>query len=493
MSPLPTDSKMSWPPPAADSGDIACWSAWYSGSAAELAVHGTSPSSADRTSRLLGGFWRKRQTATPDINQVRVVHVPAAAEIAAVSADLLFGDTPGLKCSDEVAQARLEDLIDESAMQNVLLEGAEVCAGLGGVYLRTSWDREVSDAPFLTVVHADHAVPEFRYGILRAVTFWETLESGAKNVTWRHLERHEQGGILHGLYRGTATSLGVSIPLENSPQTEGLLPSYALPAGLPRPFLVSYVPNVRPSRTNRRSPLGRSDYAGAEGLLEALDETYSSWMRDIELGKARILVPRGALDPGKRGGGRGAGKTFDLDRAVFTELQLDPSSPGSTITANQFAIRAADHAATAMDLLEKIVSSAGYSPQSFGIRIEGRAESGTALRFRMDRTIHTVARKQRYFAPAITDQCENLLAVDALVLEHSDTRVDRPKITWWEESQGPLELAQTLDLLARAEAMSIETRVRMAQPGLDDDKVKEEVARIQNDAGSLMPLPPTMP
>ena len=55
---------------------------------------------------------------------------------------------------------------------------------------------------------------------------------------------------------------------------------------------VVYVPNQRPSSW-RNDPLGqhlgRSDLAGVESLMDALDEAYSSWMRDIRLGKARLL------------------------------------------------------------------------------------------------------------------------------------------------------------------------------------------------------------
>jgi hypothetical protein len=39
------------------------------------------------------------------------------------------------------------------------------------------------------------------------------------------------------------------------------------------------------------APLGRSDFSGLEISLDTLDEAHASWMRDIRLGKARLIVP----------------------------------------------------------------------------------------------------------------------------------------------------------------------------------------------------------
>ena len=102
--------------------------------------------------------------------------MPLAAEIAQSSADLLFGDPPELRIEEnEKASDRLHEIAQASGLVNTLLEAAELCAALSGVYLRVSWDTEVTDHPFLTVVNADRAVPEFAYGVLRAVTFWRVL------------------------------------------------------------------------------------------------------------------------------------------------------------------------------------------------------------------------------------------------------------------------------------------------------------------------------
>ena len=333
----------------------------------------------------------------------------------------------------------------------------------------------------------DHALPEFRYGRITAVTFWREVEGdGHDGVVLRHLERHEPGVMLHGLYRGAKGLLGHAVGLGASPDTVGLEPVVTLPEALSHRLATCYVPNVLPDRRRPTSPQGRADIEGCESFLDALDETYTSWLRDVRIGQSRIVVPSKALEPTVFGGGRGAGRALDLDREVFTELEIDPKE--MQITPVQFAIRTAEHAETALHLLERVVSEAGYSPQTFGLRIDGRAESGTALRLREARTFKTMARKQRYWAPALADACELLLALDAAVFGRP-VKAERPRITWPEETATPHEVAQTLAQLRAAEAASTEVMVRMLHADWDDDAVAAEVARIQAERGAPVPEP----
>ena len=55
---------------------------------------------------------------------------------------------------------------------------------------------------------------------------------------------------------------------------------------------------------------------------------------------------------------------------------------GTEVEVVTFALRTDEHRDTMLTLVERVASAAGYSPQDFGLNIEGRAESGTALRLR---------------------------------------------------------------------------------------------------------------
>src|SRR5690606_24588166 len=157
--------------------------AWYSGDPNQIAsVH----AGAVFTPTPRGRFW------AADVHEERrvMLHVPIAGDIAATSADLLFSETPTAKIPEAheesapagavATQERLNELIDVGGVHNRLLEAAETCAALGGVYLRPVWDREVAGHPILSVVQADVAIPEFRWGVLRAVTLWRVLSDALR-------------------------------------------------------------------------------------------------------------------------------------------------------------------------------------------------------------------------------------------------------------------------------------------------------------------------
>lgn len=500
--PLPTDDKATWPPPdiAPYTRDARAWSAWWSGDPDKLTQTTTGGGTTGRRT-----FWGRRNQGSDATKATRHLHATLAADIASTSADLLFGEFPTLTIPNDaaqadaaLAQARLEELSDTIGLPNRLLEGAEACAATGGVYLRPMWDTDVADHPLLTVVGADQAVPDFRFGVLTAVTFHEVVHEDRTEI-WRHLERHEPGVILHGLYVGDTSHLGRRVPLTAHPATAGLeeaVTDHVAVVG--RRLLVQYVPNVLPNRKHPRLPIGRSDYAGSEGFLDALDETWTSWMRDLRLGQARMFVPDEFMTPmgaGPFGTTRaapqpGAPSGFDVDTELLAGLNIADLSQvsGEVIKPVQFKIRVEEHQTTCLTLTDAIVSAAGYAPTTFGLGIDGQAESGTARRIREAKTWRTQARKQRYWEPAIAGVCETLLALDAAVFGRK-VPVGRPDVGWQDMTADPIGTAAWIETMARAQAISIETRVRLGQPDLDGVQVAEEVARIKTEQGVGLPDP----
>lgn len=474
--------------------DVTEAAAWYEGDQQTLARLYGSPETRRRR-----WFWSRRGEPVIDRG---LIHVPAAADIAATGADLLFGEAPELTIpdahtetpdSDAVAtEERLLDLLEVDGIASTLLEGAELCGALGGVYLRPIWDQAVADHPILTTVQADHAVPEFRWGQLTAVTFWtEVLREGV--LVWRHLERHEPGAagqpgvILHGLYVGTDRELGArqklraldrdlgTIRLGLDVADDGLL---RLPPGIR--FDVRHVPNVLPNRKHRGLPVGRADYAGTYDLMDALDETFTSWMRDIRLGKARIIVPDEFLERS----GRGQGAAFNTDTEVFTPLAMDPASRESAgITAVEFALRVDEHAKTAAALFERIVVTAGYSPQTFGLTGDGSEATATEIRAKESRSVRTTQRKQRYWSTAVEDTMEMILVIDRAVFGSKVVPM-RPQLQFAELGGRDIQdTASTLNLINQAQAASIDTKVRLLNPEWDEAQVSAEVERIKDEQG----------
>jgi hypothetical protein len=493
--PLPSGGTP-WPPPhLADIYDqYAVHDAWYVGDPEGLAgLYGDRigdtrrPANRpyNRPSQYRGGvvgglarMWWGRPT--PDGERRTKLHIPVASDIATISAGLLYSEPPTATVSDTTTQDRLNELT--VGLHAALLEVGEISSALGGGWLRAVWDTEISDKPWSDVVHPDAAVPEWRWGRPAAVTFWRVVEvDGSKLI--RHLERHEPGYVLHGLYDGGPTELGKEIDLGGSGATRGLTP--IVETGIPK-LTANYVPNIRPNRAWRHNPygapLGRSDYSDAIlGLMDALDETYSSLMRDLRLAKARLVVPSTYLTSG----GPGQGASFNLDQELYEAVSALPA-PGMNLEAHQFDIRVDQHLAMADDLFRQIVGMAGYSPSSFGLRDEGAAVTATEVMARNRKSFMTRGTKMVYQGPEIADHQETLLMLDAVVFK-SGVIPERPDLEFGDSvSEDPKSTAETVNLLHQAEAASIESRVRRANPEWDIEQVEQEVQKIKDEQGSMV-------
>jgi A118 family predicted phage portal protein len=511
--PLPDGGDTQWPPKALDAvfDTVDVWDAWYSGGADKLAdVYGDGSGGGfdsvsrarirNRASQFSGGvrgkvarwFWGAPTLAGEPRTKL---HVPLASDIAAKSAKLLFSEPPAFKVENAETQKVLDDIVEES-LHARLLEAADACAGLGGVYLRLVWDQTISDRPWLQAVHADAAVPEWRGGRLKAVTFWRIVGETDSQV-WRHLERHESGLILHGLYKGTADHLGRKIPLTEHDATADLVESLddgdEIRTGVKK-LTAGYIPNIRPNRLWRKNPaaadLGRADISGSEQVLDKLDEVWTSWMRDIRLAKGRAFVAESYL----RSNGPGQGAYFDADQEIYAALNMLPQ-PGNAapITLNQFAIRVEEHSRTARELTTEVLRSCGYSQQTFGLTGDV-AVTATEVTVRERDSFLTRGHKILYWKPELADLLETLLAVYQVQLK-GKVEPERPKIEWPDGvATDPEQQARTIQLLDAAGAVSTETKVRMLHPDWEKKQVDDEVNAIKGpaleDPGSFIGGPP---
>ena len=506
--PLP-ERGTAWPPKdyADQFATMARWDAWYVGSPEALNKAYSAPAGRVRPAQYAGGivgaaarlFWGR-----PVIGGRRPaqLHVPLAADLAQASSDLLYADPPTVTSDDEKTAEALQAYLDDATIQ-VLAEGAEIGAALGGRYHRVTWDRELANRPFISTVHYDAALPEFRFGRLVAVTFW-TVVHRDNTLVVRHLERHEldsagNGIVLHGLYQGTAEDLGRPIPLTEHASTahlaRGIDDQGALVEGRTPGLAVVHVPNMTPNRTWRTHPvgrnLGRSDFDGIEGLMDALDETYTSWMRDVRLARARLIVPDSFL----RTNGPGQGASFDLDDEVITPMKMPLNEDGKAeITPQQFDIRVEEHQRTAQDLVEQILRSAGYSAATFGEDEEGAAATATETMARKGRSLLTRGRKVRLERPALHALFTKMLLTDQDVFNRPGIDPTTVAVDFGDTvHDSPLQLAQTVEALERAKAVSVETKVKMVHPDWDDTEVAKEAERVMAEHSMGPVADPTAP
>lgn len=516
-----SDTVNTWPPKqlAHILPKMSQWSAWYSGELEKLQAAyggGEAPDSTGFFASDTGGFkanvartlqrWFVAQRPLGTERNAKLP-IPIAAEMCQASADLLFSDPMTVTVKDEATQARLIELMDDN-FHSTIAEGAEMCAALGGVYLRVTWDPTVvEDAPFSTVVDADQAIPEFKWGRLVAVTFWSVVRRDGKLV-YRHLERHElgldgNGIILHGLYEGEQDKLGTRVSLGANEATAGLAIHHDLSVegsintGSPG-LAVEYIPNQTPNRIWRNDPLGRnlgrSDLDGVEHLMDQLAETMSDWMRARRVARARIMYSKELT----KSAGPGKGSVV-LDQEVFTEVSFSGGSGGldktlaQQVQVLQPTFDPAGYKETAESLMEQILQMAGYSMQTFGVGDTGTVRTATEIESKERRSLMTRARKIREWKPGLERHLTKLLEVDRAIFGHPNVITDMGV----EFSDGVQETQEALGRLVLAlyqsESASIEERVSILHPDWEDDQIQLEVGKVQAEFAHTLPDPTMTP
>lgn len=487
---------MAWPPkditPLWES--MRGWAAWWAGNPATSSARALADKHSKRmidNGGLLGttkAFFVGRPKSNPDRPSRPDIHLPVASDIARTSADLLYSDQPVFTSENEQANEAITTLIADGLL-TVLSEGAEYGAALGGRYHRIVIDPAIREGrPFLTTISPEHVIPIFKWGTLTGA---HIINEHPENMTiWRHIETHYldesgNGHIRHQLFQGTTSSLGELKPLTDRPETAGLIvnaesewiPSTGLTPGL----MIAYIPNVTPQRTWRNHPqgrhLGRSDIQGLEPLMDALNETWSSWMRDIRLGKARILAAQHILETK----GKGEGFEFDLDREVFTPLEtLGPMDGGLPIQSVQFNIRVTEHAQTCQALLEQIINNAGYSLGSFQENTADNQVTATEVAAREKRTLITRDRKivheTRGLQQLLTKML-SLMSVDSASLQISFSDAIQAD---------PMAASGSLAALRSAMIMSQKVAIQYLHPDWDATQIDAEVKQISAESADTL-------
>lgn len=502
---------MAWPPLApqiARAYDE--WDAWYRGDPVALdRVY----SAASRTGwmgrpsqyagGLVGGAARMLWGNPPqDSTRDRRIHLPLAADIASASADLLFGEEVGVTWGDKGGKLsdHMATVLDGIGWQSLLPEAGEVAAAMGGVYLRAAWDADIAQHPLASIIPADGAIPTFAWGHLREVTFWRVIESDGSKIV-RHLETHEPGYIRHSVWVGDTAKLGRIASLADFEATREIASSLDaedyVATGI-TDLTAAYIPNVRPAALWRHVPsgqhLGRSDFGsqGVLGLFDAIDETWTSWMRDIRHGKSRIMAAKSALESL----GPGQGQMFDMDREVYEALNVPPGQDprlSEMVQAHQFAIRVEEHSRTIREATLAAVNSCGYSGSTFGIDTDV-AKTATEVGAVRARTAQTREKKSRYWTTGLERFLAMFAHLDAVKFGGPGALAE-PKVEFPASSSPTLvELAQVAQAMRAAEAASTDTLVRLLHPDWDDAQVVAEVDLIAGDrpAPTVIGLDPTL-
>lgn len=450
--------------------------AWYSGDPARLSKAGTKIGSHP--------FWRSDEEIK--------IHVPIAADISALSAGMIFADSPVIECEDEKTEERISEIMEKAGIYSVLLQAAELASAFGGVFLKWSWN--IADGfPRLTAVPANAGMPYWRSGDVARIKLWSIVRDEDGGVVYRLQEEYTPDGhIRSSLLRGDKNNLGAEVSIDSIEETAGINPDAYCGAPV---MLAYYVPNILPNRTAPHLRFGRSDYEGLYGLFDALDEAYSAIQRETRLTKTMVVVPmeylrkrddmRHAYNSSFNASGKETQWVFSNGKGAFVALDIDTTENSSPITVINPEIRAESRIAQVDDIVRRILSMAGYAPQSAGLDINGSAESGTALNVRERKSLRTSEVKKTFWWHAVNDMLHAMLHLDKAVFRSG---VD-PNAGFSVELPGNsrpdiAQLAEVVEQLERAGAVSTQTKVALLHPDWDEDQREEEVQRIMDENGA---------
>jgi len=474
------------------------WGVWYSGEREYLLNYYEKCTILPMTEKSI--FWAKIESSERN----NMIHLPVAGDIAGMSSNLLFSETPRIVYNQE---SQWGDIITqirtENGFENYLLEGAEICAAFGGVLLKIDIDTILSDMPILSHLTPLKFYPTFLRGRLWEVLMWREVRIDKnKDKVWRLFENRKRSIdgknliIEFKLFEGKFDNVGKEIDINSINETKELnLESieikniYGLGA--------VYVPNIKPNKLAPGSPIGINDFNSSISLMDSLDATYSSWMNDIELGRGQIFIDEELLKRDNALDGTNTSDIYQDDsfskfQRCFLKLNLSNYKMGGDnikpIDINQFAIRTEDHMKTCGNLLSNIVNMCGYSPNTFGIDTDGngRAESGTALRIRERKTFLTREKKSRYWQNAIIE----ILSQSARMYFSSINKsieVNKSEISVELEDSiitDSKELSETIRNLDTAKAVSTYMKVKMLHPDWTEKDIEEEISRITKETGS---------
>lgn len=504
--PLP-ENDTPWPP--AELGDLLPdfykWSAWYSGDVDQLteayggSKYGQIKLAKTPTPAPMRGAPGRIMWGNPlaeGLDDDRL-HVPLASDLCAASAELVYADPPKLTAATTAAQDQVSTYLD-AGLIDVAAGGHELGAALGGHYLQAVAPE--SGPCLLESVAYDGAWPVFSRGKLISVAFWWELGRDNSGRVWRHFESHELdakgvGVIRHGLFLGTHLNVGQRMELTSRPETVYLTKPGMLTDGQTwssgTPGLdVVHILGRTPQRLWRHHPigrhLGRSVFQAVEGLLSNLDLAYTSWMRDVDLARSRLVVADWLLQTT----GPGQGAWFDMDRRLIVPMSI-PQAVGQgdamdPVKMIQFAIRVQEHRDTCQELTEAVLRAASYSAQTFGEDEEGNAQTATGVLSKDSRSMRTRAKMIGAERAGLQTIVRKMLAMDE-ARGLGPVSDDQLTVAFPDGGQETiLQLAQTAQALRAGEAASDETIVRMIHPDWTDTDIAREVGMIRTDSAARL-------
>jgi hypothetical protein len=409
---------------------------------------------------------------------------PLAERIPGAFADLIYGEAPEFTAANEADQDHLDEMVEANGLVDELQAGVGISCGEGSAWWRILADRS---CPYPTIEWHSRlsVVPSFSGRQIRAVAFVEELErppfdneDDCKSV-WRYVELQVRGATRNLLYRAEDRNDGLGRQQELSRHyfTEDLEPEWNHGLDL---LLAGYIPNV--SGAGKARILGRSDFHGVKDLLLELNEAASIGSENMKLtAKKRIVVPQKYLTAD---GEFPAG----VDVILASEADDDPDKPDKGLIQLEWSFDAGPLIEWIEHTEEKALTRARVAPQLVGRNTEG-AQTGPAFRARLLDSLLAAGGKARPWDTGVPQLLRAAQMVDELPLERGGFGHG-----WAAAAEAPAaerasalpvdegEEANRITTERGAEILSRRTGIEERHPDWSEDRVLDELKRIDEDA-----------
>lgn len=427
-----------------------------------------------------------------DTKKLRKLYIAAnlPAMITDYFADMMIGEGLTYSIEDDETQKALDVIVDNNALDEMLLEVAQdqSYAGFGVIRVRQT-DETTEPKVVVESVDPQEYFPTYDIRDRR-----RTNPTAVVLATWMDdpTGLHKAGIIYKTVYKREGVKVTVSYEVwsQATDKTEkaNLSSTAAYVALYPEiarePIVLDKakrIPVWEVSNTRtRKNPLGKSDYKDIEGLVQEINDRLTQVsIQLIKHMNARMAVPAGWL--GDEEGEDNRPKPHEID--MFEMNQGDPEP--------KYIVNSSPMLDQGLTFIDKIVlmalGIAKVPPEllNVGDAVAGANLKVEAMRIRMFPTMRKIHRKQNAMRPSLEQALNYALALDGKAKEGLSVSVSFDDVL-------PVDMLQLVtQMVERKTAGLISTRTALEEmDGLTDEEAQAEMERIEEEKPTIEPFQP---
>lgn len=322
--------------------------------------------------------------------------------------------------ADFIDYERLGAILSANRFDSKLGQLIEIMSWSGDGILKISID-PVFDEPLVEVIDPEQYEPVIYKGRIIAdkfkVRYKDKKDREYELQEVYGVDREKGSYIRYKLYRLEEDTDPVEVPLETLQETKDLEDIYIKGLNYKLSF---YIPNRLPNSENSSSIIGESDYAGAEGLFNSLDEIYSTYLQEFRDSKLNRYFPSNFLMLDPNSGEYKRENSMKTNHILYS-TGISEDIQGK-IVYEQGDLRSDKHEQAFRTTLMYICNTVGLSPLTLGVTgLESIISSAESQQEREKVSIRTREMKIDLLEEVLEQFFAGLLVADDILNKTSDS------------------------------------------------------------------------